>query len=39
MLLTIPLSKLIGVMENRSKNPRQAVELIDEEPALEGEAA
>ncbi len=39
MLLTIPLSKLIGVMENRSKNPRQVVELIDEEPALEGEAA
>ncbi|WP_455046587.1 amino acid ABC transporter permease [Mogibacterium timidum] len=39
MLLTIPLSKLIGVMENRSKNPSQAVELIDEEPALEGEAA
>lgn len=39
MLLTIPLSKLIGVMENRSKNPRQAVKLIDEEPALEGEAA
>ena len=38
MLLTIPLSKLIGVMENRSKNPRQVVELIDEEPALEGEA-
>ena len=39
MLLTIPLSKLIGVMEDRSKNPRQVVELIDEEPALEGEAA
>lgn len=39
MLLTIPLSKLIGVMEDRSKNPRQAVELIDEESALEGEAA
>ena len=39
MLLTIPLSKLIGVMENRCKNPRQVVELIDEEPALEGEAA
>ena len=39
MLLTIPLSKLIGVMEKRSKNPKQVVELIDEEPALEGEAA
>ena len=39
MLLTITLSKLIGVMEDRSKNPRQAVELIDEESALEGEAA